>query len=83
MTKEEGLQKTQNALIFVGKPLEFDEVHFLSKLKDLEKAANEESIKIKELVSEIVPTYYIRPEDKKRDKENMRKLYSLGKENED
>lgn len=83
LTKEEGLQKTQNALIFVGKPLEFDEVHFLSKLKDLEKAANEESIKIKELVSEIVPTYYIRPEDKKRDKENMRKLYSLGKENED
>ena len=31
LTKEEGLKKTANALIFVGKPLEFDEVHFLSK----------------------------------------------------
>ena len=30
LTKEEGLQKTANDLIFIGKPLEFDEVHFLS-----------------------------------------------------
>ena len=37
LTKEEGLKKTANALIFVGKPLEFDEVHFLSKLKELEE----------------------------------------------
>ena len=28
LTKEEGLQKTANDLIFIGKPLEFDEVHF-------------------------------------------------------
>ena len=27
LTKEEGLQKTANNLIFIGKPLEFDEVH--------------------------------------------------------
>ena len=31
LTKEEGLQKTANDLIFIGKPLEFDEVHFLSQ----------------------------------------------------
>ena len=33
LTKEEGLQKTANNLIFIGKPLEFDEVHFLSQLR--------------------------------------------------
>ena len=32
LTKEEGLQKTANNLIYVGQPLEFDEVHFLSEL---------------------------------------------------
>ena len=37
LTKEEGLQKTANDLIFIGKPLEFDEVHFLSQLRELEK----------------------------------------------
>ena len=30
LTKEEGLQKTANNLIYVGQPLEFDEVHLLS-----------------------------------------------------
>ncbi len=35
LTKEEGLQKTANDLIFIGKPLEFDEVHFLSQLREL------------------------------------------------
>ena len=68
LTKEEGLKKTANALIFVGKPLEFDEVHFLSKLKELEEKANSESYEIKELVADIVPTYHIRPEDKVRDR---------------
>ena len=37
LTKEEGLQKTANNLIYVGQPLEFDEVHFLSELKKLLK----------------------------------------------
>ena len=67
LTKEEGLQKTANDLIFIGKPLEFDEVHFLSQLRELEKAAMEESPDIKEKVAGIISTYHIRPEDKKRD----------------
>lgn len=78
LTKEEGLKKTENALIFIGKPIEFDEVHFLSKLKGLESAANNESYKIKSLVAEIVPSYHIRAEDKKRDKEIYKKLYDIG-----
>ena len=59
LTKEEGLQKTANDLIFIGKPLEFDEVHFLSQLRELEKAAMEESPDIKEIVAGIISTYHI------------------------
>lgn len=86
LTKEEGLKKTANALIFVGKPLEFDEVHFLSKLKELEEKANSESYEIKELVADIVPTYHIRPEDKVHDRkrkdssETFQEFCNLGKE---
>lgn len=79
LTKEEGLQKTANDLIFIGKPLEFDEVHFLSQLRELEKAAMEESPDIKEKVAGIISTYHIRPEDKKRDSEAFRELVSLGR----
>ena len=79
LTKEEGLKKTANDLIFIGKPLEFDEVHFLSQLRELEEAAIDESRDIKEIVSRIVPTYHIKPEDKKRDEESYEQLVSLGK----
>lgn len=79
LTKEEGLQKTANDLIFIGKPLEFDEVHFLSQLRELEKAAMEESPDIKEIVAGIISTYHIRPEDKKRDSEVFQELVSLGR----
>lgn len=79
LTKEEGLQKTANNLIYIGKPLEFNEVHFLSQLKILEEAASNESRDVKEIVSSIVPTYKIKPEDKKRDEEAYKELLSLGK----
>lgn len=79
LTKEEGLQKTANDLIFIGKPLEFDEVHFLSQLRELEKAAMEESPDIKEIVAGIISMYHIRPEDKKRDSEAFQELVSLGR----
>lgn len=79
LTKEEGLKKTANNLIYVGKPLEFNEVHFLSELKLLEEAAADEQRDVKEIVSRIVPTYHIRPEDKERDEEAYQELLSLGK----
>lgn len=79
LTKEEGLKKTENNLIYIGKPLEFNEVHFLSELKVLEEAAAVESRDVKNIVSRIVPTYHIRPEDKKRDEESYKELLSLGK----
>ena len=79
LAKEEGLQKTKNDLIFIGKPLEFDEVHFLSQLKVLEEAAVDESFHVKEIVSEIVPTYHIRKEDKMRDSEIYEEFCKLGR----
>lgn len=76
---DEGLQKTENDLIYIGEPLEFDEVHFLSELKKLEKAVLDESENVKEIVAGIVPSYHIRPEDKARDQAEYRTLNSLGK----
>lgn len=75
---DEGLQKTENDLIYIGEPLEFDEVHFLSELGKLEKVAVDEDAHVKEIVARIVPTYHIRPEDKVRDEENYRMLNSFG-----
>ncbi len=76
---DEGLQKTKNDLIYIGEPLEFDEVHFLSELKRLEEAVLNESENVKEIVAGIVHTYHIRPEDKERDKTEYEVLNSLGK----
>ncbi len=78
LVSEEGLQKTANDLIYIGEPLEFDEVHFLSELRRLEEAAMSEEEKVKEIVAGIVTTYHIRPEDRKRDEANYKALNSLG-----
>ena len=79
LTKEEGLQKTDNDLIFIGKPLEFDEKEFMEELHKLEKAVTEERFDVKEIVSRIVPTYHIRPEDKKRDAAIYEEFCKLGR----
>lgn len=76
---DEGLQKTANDLIYIGEPLEFDDVHFLSELKKLEEAAIDESEKVKEIVAGIVTTYHIRSEDRIRDEKNHKALNSLGR----
>jgi len=75
---DEGLQKTANDLIYIGKPLEFDEDEFLNELKKLERAAIDEDEKVKELVAGIVTTYHIRPEDRERDEAKYKTLNSLG-----
>lgn len=78
LIEEEGLQKTKNKLIYIGHPIDVDEVHFLSTLRELEVAASEEREDIKEIVAKIVPTYHIRPEDKERDEEMYQELCELG-----
>ena len=61
---EEGLQKTDNRLIFIGKPIELDEDEFRGQLKRLEEAAVDERQDIRKKVKEIVPTYIIQKEQK-------------------
>ena len=54
---EEGMRETENKLIHIGRPIEMDDEWFGIRLHELEKACVEESGQIRELVSELVPTY--------------------------
>ncbi len=54
---EEGLRKTKNKMIFIGKPIEFDIDLFESQLEKLEEDAVSEMMDIRRNVKEIVPTY--------------------------
>ncbi len=56
---EEGLDKTDNNMIFIGKPLKIDEERFLDKLDDLIKEAMKNGFKIKEKTEELCDTYTI------------------------
>ena len=59
LMSEEGLQRTENKLINIGKPIEVDEEALFRKLDALYKAAYEETDHMKELVHDLVPTYTI------------------------
>ena len=54
---EEGLETTPNEMIHVGKPLELNTEAFLQQLERLAQASYNNSSQIKEMVSQIVPTY--------------------------
>ena len=56
---EEGLDKTENKMIYIGKPLKLDETVFLDKLDELIEVSYENGNKIKELTEEICDTYTI------------------------
>ena len=55
---EEGLQKTENALIHIGNPIPFDTDIFLQQLRRLMDAAYENDDSICAAVAEVVPTYH-------------------------
>lgn len=55
---EEGLQKTENDLIHIGKPIPFDTTVFLKQMEELAKASYENSEDIMEMVEKIVPTFH-------------------------
>lgn len=59
LMEEEGLEKTANQMISIGKPLDIDEKNLFSKLDELKTEAYKETEKIKELIAELVPTYTI------------------------
>ena len=54
---EEGMQMTDNKLIFIGKPIEMDDEWFKTKLAELDRVSREDDKNIKKTVQEIVPTY--------------------------
>ena len=54
---EEGLQKTENALIHIGNPIPFDTESFLAQLRRLMDAAYENDETICKVVADMVPTY--------------------------
>ncbi len=56
---EEGMQRTANESISIGKPLEIDEENLFAKLDSLKVAAYAETEDMKDLVHELVPTYTI------------------------
>ncbi len=56
---EEGLNKTQNKKISIGKPLEIDSDILYKKIEQILIEANLETEKMKELVHDLVPTYKI------------------------
>ncbi len=54
---EEGLQDTANKMIHIGKPIEMDEMKFFAQLKTLKEESRIETVDVRPLIQEIVPTY--------------------------
>ena len=55
---EEGIQTTPNHMIYIGKPIDFDEEEFLSHLKELMIAAQDgKENGIADMIASIVNTY--------------------------
>lgn len=59
LMNEEGLKKTANKMIYIGKPIEFDDDTFKEQLNKIYKDAYEETDSIREDIKKIVPTYQI------------------------
>ena len=60
---EEGLQRTGNERIFIGKPIDMDYQRFERGLGKLDEAAWLEKDNIRELVHEMVPEYHYRAKE--------------------
>ncbi len=55
---EEGMTETKNKLIYIGKPIDINEMEFFVQLKNLKDASTNENSDIRPLIKEIVPTYH-------------------------
>lgn len=58
LMKEEGLQETDNKLIYIGKPIEFDKENFFDNLEKLKEEAYSETGNIRESLKKVVDTYH-------------------------
>ena len=54
---EEGMRKTQNNLIYIGRKLDFDEETFRHHLELLGSFEEGDAQKLRSLIKETVPTY--------------------------
>ncbi|MEG1870909.1 MAG: polysaccharide biosynthesis protein, partial [Peptostreptococcaceae bacterium] len=58
LLEEEGLSSTDNNKIFIGKPIDLDELDILSHVDQLRVyVANNKDHKVREIMKKIVPTY--------------------------
>lgn len=58
LMKEEGLQETDNKLIHIGKPIEFDKENFFDNIEKLKEEAYSETGNIREYLKKVVDTYH-------------------------
>ena len=73
LMKEEGMRDTANKMIFIGKPIEFDEERFLKDLDELYRVVLTEPDNIRSIVAQIVPTYKPKTqEEQETDKEDKK-----------
>ena len=52
------MKTTENKLIFIGKPIDMDDVEFKKKLAKLDDDSKEDDKNIRQYVMDIVPTYH-------------------------
>ena len=57
---EEGLKATENKLIHIGKPIEFDEEQLFGMLHQMKHCMSDDTVDMRSLVKSIVPTYVIK-----------------------
>ena len=62
LMSEEGMKSTENSMIYIGHPIEFDEDKLYSMLLQMKAEAENQSADMRQMVKEIVPTYVL-PED--------------------
>ena len=65
LMSEEGLQSTENELIHIGRPIDFDEDELFETLDIMSKVMYDEETNMLSLVKKIVPTYQI-PKNKQK-----------------
>ena len=63
LMEEEGLQKTENGLISIARPIELDEEFLWKQIDILHKKAYGEEDGVKKAVKELVPTYTVDKRD--------------------
>lgn len=60
LMEEEGLQDTENNLIHIGRPIEFDDEQFFADLVTLKEKAYEDNGEGRKMVQHMVPTYQVK-----------------------